>query len=45
MEKQKLWKKFKESSADLGKSSVYESIILYYTMRKKGYLLKRNSSY
>ncbi|PGW22719.1 DUF1232 domain-containing protein [Bacillus sp. SH7-1] len=35
MEKQTLWKKFKKSSADLGKSSVYESIILYYTMRKK----------
>ncbi|PDR79272.1 hypothetical protein CNQ79_29890, partial [Bacillus cereus] len=31
MEKQTLWKKFKKSSADLGKSSVYESIILYYT--------------
>ena len=27
MEKQTLWKKFKKSSADLGKSSVYESII------------------
>ncbi|CUB10891.1 hypothetical protein BN2127_JRS1_02677 [Bacillus cereus] len=36
MEKQTLWKKFKKSSANLGKSSVYESIILYYTMRKKG---------
>ncbi|PFB58184.1 YkvA family protein [Bacillus cereus] len=35
MEKQTLWKKFKKSSADLGKSSVYESIILYYTIRKK----------
>lgn len=36
MEKQTLWKKFKKSSANLGKSSVYESIILYYIMRKKG---------
>ncbi|MFD6507069.1 MULTISPECIES: YkvA family protein [Bacillus] len=36
MEKQTLWKKFKKSSANLGKSSVYESIILYYTLKKKG---------
>lgn len=35
MEKQTLWKKFKKSSVNLGKSSVYESIILYYTMKKK----------
>ncbi|MDP7989436.1 DUF1232 domain-containing protein [Bacillus sp. MHSD_36] len=36
MEKQTLWKKFKKSSANLGKSSVYESIILYYTLKKSG---------
>lgn len=35
MEKQTLWKKFKKSSVNLGKSSVYESIILFYTMKKK----------
>ncbi|KFN04436.1 DUF1232 domain-containing protein [Bacillus clarus] len=36
MEKQTLWKKFKKSSATIGKSSVYESIILYYILKKKG---------
>ncbi|HFK1765385.1 hypothetical protein AT258_08400 [Bacillus wiedmannii] len=35
MEKQVLWKKFKKSSVNLGKSTVYESIILFYTMKKK----------
>ena len=34
MEKQTLWKSSK-SSVNLGKSSVYESIILFYTMKKK----------
>ena len=36
MEKQTLWKKFREKAEETsGKSSVYESIILYYTMRKE----------
>ncbi|MBE7106093.1 DUF1232 domain-containing protein [Bacillus cereus] len=40
MEKQTLWKKFKKSSANIGKSSVYESIILYYTLKKTGLPIK-----
>ncbi|EEL50621.1 MULTISPECIES: YkvA family protein [Bacillus cereus group] len=34
MEKQKLWKKLKKGAIKLGKSGVYESIILYYTLKK-----------
>ncbi|WP_017149511.1 YkvA family protein [Bacillus bingmayongensis] len=36
MEKQKLWKKLKNGATKLGKSGVYESIILYYTLKKNG---------
>ncbi|WP_459503202.1 YkvA family protein [Bacillus sp. C1] len=36
MEKQKLWRKLKHGATKLGKSGVYESIILYYTLNKKG---------
>lgn len=36
LEKQKLWKKLKKGATKLGKSGVYESIILYYTLKKNG---------
>ncbi|GAB6458020.1 DUF1232 domain-containing protein [Bacillus luti] len=36
MKKQKLWNKLKLSAKKLGKSGVYESFILYYTLKKKG---------
>ncbi|PED05693.1 YkvA family protein [Bacillus pseudomycoides] len=36
MERQKLWKKLNEGATKLGKSGVYESIILYYTLKKNG---------
>ncbi|MGG1139762.1 YkvA family protein [Bacillus mycoides] len=36
MNKQKLWDKLKSSAKKIGKSCVYESIILYYTSKKKG---------
>ncbi|KEK23540.1 YkvA family protein [Bacillus gaemokensis] len=36
MEKQKLWRKLKHGATKLGKSGAYESIILYYTLQKKG---------
>ncbi|EMA6343976.1 DUF1232 domain-containing protein [Bacillus cytotoxicus] len=40
MEKQKLWRKLKTGAMKLGKSGVYESIILYYTLKKQNLPLK-----
>ena len=36
MKQQKLWNKFNKGATKLGKSGVYESIILYYTLKKNG---------
>lgn len=40
MEKQIFWKKFKKSFVNFGKFSVYESIILFYIMKKKELFIK-----
>lgn len=40
MKKQKRWRKLKTGSTKLEKSAVYESIILYCTLKKQNLLLK-----